>query len=538
MKPYYVIGHKNPDCDAVVSSIAYAQLKNKLGIPAKAYALSDPNPETKYLLQKFSFPLPPIVHSAKCTLADIEKDEAVLVSPGTTIKDALDLVITHKNKGVFITDEDKHLLGLVSVSDLTQFWKKDEKEMADLMRTVSIANILHVLKGKAWYETDFQPSGQIHIVPSTSDDPSLIKDSIIILRNSPELQRFSIINHAAVIIVCGEDWIDNVTLEMAQKEGVSIMHSSLSVLECSRLIFECPDVSQVATRQVICFYENETVEEVSDRLAKTRFRTYPVLNEDKQVVAAISRYHLFHYEKKRFILMDHNEAAQSVNDLSAGIVSEIVDHHRMGGITTINPIAITSRPVGSTCTIVASLYEQNNVELDQRTAGLLLGGLVNDTLCLRSPTTTQEDRDLAGKLEGISGVSKEDLNVEMINAADSILKKTDLELLYDDFKEFHIHDIKVGIGQSPCKDSADFFKIRDHFYEYLQEQVIQQHFDLILIMFTDPKGSGSYFLYTGKKSSAVEDGFHDILREDGFAPGIISRKKQVLPVIIEMLSRA
>lgn len=538
MKPYYVVGHKNPDCDSIVSAIAYAQLKNELGEVAVARAQGNPNPETKYLLNKYKFKQPPIIYSAKCTLADIEKDEAVLVRSCTTMKDALDLVMTRKNRGVFVTDAKGHLEGVVSVSDLTQFYTKSEADMSKLIQKASLDNIVHVLKAKIYHSIeDFHSNGRIHVMPALSDARDTYQDSIVILRNNPDIQRYMIDAKAALLVICGEDWIDNVTLQLAKEKKVAIIHTELSVLECSRVIFQSPSVSEVETKDVISFRLNETVEEVSNQLAKTRFRTYPVLNEEGIVVAAISRYHLFHYEKKKFILVDHNEESQTVNDIEYGIISEIVDHHRMGGIETTNPINITSRVIGSTSTIIASLYGQHQIPIDPNMAGLLLGGIINDTLCLKSPTTTKEDYQQVEILSKIAGISADELNNEMIEASDSILKKTNLELMYDDFKEFRIGESRIGIGQSQCKDWKDYFKIRSGFLAYLNEAVIQQKYDLILILFTDPAGSGSYFLYTGKKSWVVKEGFADILTNDGYAEGIISRKKQVLPVIMQTMTQ-
>ena len=272
-------------------------------------------------------------------------------------------------------------------------------------------------------------------------------------------------------------------------------------------------------------------------MAKSRYRTYPVLNEDNQVVAAISRYHLFSYEKKRFVLVDHNEETQTVNDMEFGEILGIVDHHRIGGIETPVPINIIERVVGSTATIITTLYQQSGYIIDKNMAGILLGGIVSDTLCLKSPTTTRVDEVAAKYLEEIAGISAKDLQTEMINATDSILKKSDLELMYDDFKEFRISGSRVAIGQSQCCKWDDYFEIKERFLNYLNDAVISQNYDLILIMFTDPKGSGSYFLYTGKKSWVIEEGFHDMMSKDGFAKDIVSRKKQVLPVIVDTMNQ-
>lgn len=538
MKPYYVIGHKNPDSDCIVSAITYAELKKKLGVPAIAYALGKANQETQYLLKKYGFKHPEIIHSAKCTLAEIEKDEAILVSPGITMKKAFDAVSSRKNKGVFVTDKDSKLLGIISISDLTRLWTEDEETLKEYMSRTKLSNIIDVLEAKVYHlEDDFHSSGLIHIMPSMSDTREEYKDSIVILRNNPDVQRFAIDNGASLVIVSGEDWVDSVTLNKAKEKHVSIIHTTHTVLECSRLIYESISIDEVTTHDVISFKESETVEEVSDRLAKTRFRTYPVLNENGQVIAAISRYHLFHYEKKKFILVDHNEETQTVNDIEYGEIVEIIDHHRMGGVETMNPINIIEKAVGSTSTIITGLYRQNGVEITKEIAGLLLGGLISDTLCLRSPTTTEEDKRVADYLSKIAGISASSLQEELINASDSILKKTDLELLYDDFKEFRIASSRVAVGQSQCKDSSEYFKIKDHFLKYLEETAVSQHYDLIVIMFTDPAGSGSYLLSTGKKDWVIHEGFQDVLTDDGFAKGIVSRKKQVLPVIIDTLNK-
>jgi len=169
-------------------------------------------------------------------------------------------------------------------------------------------------------------------------------------------------------------------------------------------------------------------------------------------------------------------------------------------------------------------------------AGLLLGAIISDTLSLKSPTTTEDDIEMARRLSAISKISVDQLSKEMVKSSDSILNKTHIELLYDDFKEFRIDDYRVAIGQSQCKDSSEFFKIKDEFLKFLNEVVITQQYDLLLIMFTDPLGTGSHFLYTGKKSWVVYEGFQDVL-VDSFATNIISRKKQVLPIIIETITK-
>ncbi len=534
-KPIYVVGHKNPDCDSIASAIAYANLKRKLGVEAVACRIGPCNSETNFLLKTFNLNQPELIYSAKCQLKEIELDEAVLVKSEITMKEALDEILKRKNKGVFVVDDENKLLGIVSISDLTSLWTNKPDVLKNLMKTASLTNITKTLKGEIYNKSKvFNPSGKVFLLPSLSDNASDYKNGIVIVGNTPDIQRYLIDAHASLIVVCGEAWVDTVTLSKAKEKDVSIIHTPLTALECSQVIFQSPSVKEVMSKNVISFNNSETVEEASKKMAKTRYRTYPVLNEKNEVINAVSRYHLFNYEKKRFILVDHNEITQAVNDLEFGEIVEVIDHHRFGGIETSNPIGIIARTVGACSTIITDLYFQNNIEIDKSIAGILLGAIISDTLTLKSPTTTEYDIIAANKLSEIVGISIEELSSKMIMASDSIVNKSHLELLYDDFKEFRIGDSRIAIGQSQCKSKDDYLQVKKEFIKYLNEVVLTQNYDLILIMFTDPKGTGSFFLYTGKKSWVISEGFKEVLNDD-FAQKIISRKKQVLPVIIQTL---
>ena len=332
-KPIYVIGHKNPDCDSIVSAIAYSNLKRELNENVVACRLGPCNSETKYLLKKFNFEQPELIYTAKCQLKEIDMDDTVLVTVNYTMKQALDEILKRKNKGVFVVDDNKKLLGIVSISDLTSLWTNKPDVLKNLMSKASIENITQTLKGEIYNRsTSFKTNGNVFLLPSLSDNGQDYKDGIVIVGNNPDIQRFLIDAKAALVIVCGEDWVDNVTLTKAIESDVSIIHTTLSALDCSQVIFQSPSVKEVMSEDVIFFKNTETVEEVSNRMAKTRFRTYPVLNEKGEVINAVSRFHLFNYEKKRFILVDHNEMSHSINDLEYGEILEIVDHHRFGGI--------------------------------------------------------------------------------------------------------------------------------------------------------------------------------------------------------------
>lgn len=536
-KPIYITGHKNPDCDSIVSCIAYSNLKNKMGYDTLPIRLGELNDETKYLLNKYNVKVPDFMYSARCQLKEIDLDEAVLVNENMTMKEALEKILKMKNKGVFVVDDEDKLIGVVSISDLTSIWNNKPELIKELMSKTSLENIRKTIDGKIFNKADkFKSSGVVSLMPSLSDDMNIYHNGIVIVGNNPDIQRYLIDAGASLIIVCGEEWIDKVTLDKAISADVNVIQTSLSALSCIQVVFQSPEIKDIMTTNVISFRSNETVEEVTNKMAKTRYRTYPVINEKKQVVNAVSRYHLFNYEKKRFILVDHNEIGQTVNDIESGEVLEIVDHHRFGGVETANPINIIARTVGATATIITNMFLENDIKIDNDIASILLGAIISDTFTLKSPTTTDLDIKIANYLSDYTGINIEELSHELVESSASILTKNFTELLYDDFKEYRIEDSVIAISQIQCKDFGEYFKIKEDFMTYLQDVLLSRNYDLILIIFTDPFGSGSYFLYTGKKSNAITDGFLNI-DEKGFVSKVVSRKKQVVPVIIETLKK-
>ena len=534
-KPIYVTGHKNPDTDSICAAIAYSHLKNQLGYQTIPVRLGELNNETKYLLNKFHFEIPLLVHTAKCTLSEIEIDEAILIRKNATMKEALDAILQRKNKGVFVVDENGKLEGIVSISNLTHLWTASEESLEELMSHATLENVIKTTQAALLLDAPFHPNGKVHLLPSLGQNTKIIPGTIVIVGNHPEVQRAVIEQNAGLIIICGENWVDSITYSLAQEKKVPIIHTPLSAITIAKSIFQSPCIEEVMTKDVISFRSSETVDEASSRMAKTRFRTYPVLDENDRVIGAISRYHLFNYEKKKFILVDHNEIGQSVHDIEFGEIMEIVDHHRIGGLMTQMPINFINQIVGSTCTIIYGLYKQHQLELTPQYASLLLAGIISDTMNCKSPTTTSIDIQTVKELSDIAQIDANSLSEELVLTSDSLLNKTYLELMYEDFKEFRVHDSKIAIGQIVCPLKEEYDQIKEDFLKYLEEQNMQLHYDLLLMLFTKPRGEGSYFLYTGKKSWVIEEGFHHVLADD-FAPRFISRKKQVLPVILNVLN--
>lgn len=532
-RPVYVIGHKNPDTDAIVSAIAYAEYKKQLGVNAVAARIGSVSSETEYLLERFGYDDPVRLYTAKCTLREIDMDKAALADKDMTMKEALDKVIKLKNRGLIVVDDKKHLEGIVTLDDLTYMWTKTDEELASIIRTIEVDNIVKTLQGELVLRGTHALSGKMHMFPSLKSNVE--DDSIVLLRNEDDKMQYCLELGATMLVICTSSPISEHILKMARDAEASIITTQLTPLFITRLIYQTPTIEHImiSKEKIDYFNINDTIDEASKKIAKSRHRSYPVLDGDGKVVGAISRYHLFNYQKKQLILVDHNEKKQAIDDIDDGIVLEIVDHHRFGGFESDNPISITTMPIGATASIITNMFFTNKVKLSKKLAGLLLGAIISDTMNLKSPTTTPIDIENVEKLKKISGVEPSDLSKGMIGHAESLLSKRYIEIVYDDFKEFNIEGNKVGLAQAVCTSREEYVKLKDSLQRYLEDACKSGGYDLMVTMLTNANGSGSYLLSAGDKKYIVPDLFKK--DKDDFINGLVSRKKQLLPAVIKSL---
>ena len=531
--PIYVVGHKNPDTDAIVSAIAYAQFKREQGINAVAGRVGSVSSETEYLLEKFGYEDPQRLYTAKSTLKEIEMDKASLANKEMTMKEALDKVLKLKNRGLIVVDKKKHLEGIVTLDDLTYMWTKTDAQLASIIRTIEIDDIVKILKGTLVLRGNHQLSSKMHMFPSLKSNVE--DDSIVLLRNEDDKMQYCLELGATMLVVCTSSPIARHIISMARDAEATIVTTELTPLSITRLIYQTPTIEHIMIpkERIDYFNINDTIDEASKKIAKSRHRSYPVLDNEGKVVGAVSRYHLFNYQKKQLILVDHNEKKQAIDDVDEGLVTEIVDHHRFGGFESENPISITTMPVGATATIIANKFFDEKLELSSNLAGLLLGAIVSDTMNFKSPTTTPIDTRTAKRLEEISGEKAENLSRGLIEHSESLLNKRHIEIVYNDFKEFNIEGNKVGLSQAVCKSKDEYDALKGDLSRYLEDSCKSGGYDLMAIMLTNPNGSGSYVLSAGARRRVVRETFTP--DKDGFVDGLVSRKKQLLPGLINAL---
>lgn len=530
--PIYVFGHKNPDSDAIISSIAYAEYKNALGINAVAARIGSINAETEYLLERFSFEDPIRLYTARSSLKEIAMDRPRIVSKDLTMKEALDLCLKQKNRGLIVADKKRKLEGIVSLDDLTYMWTKTDKQLEDIIKKIEIDNVVKILEGKLLCRGSRELGGKIHIFPTLKSRVEL--DSIVLTRNEDDKMIYSLGLGATMLIVVTSSPISKKILKLARDTDTTIITTAITPLSATRLIYQISTIEHVMQRveNVEYFNCNETVQEASKKIANSRHRSYPVINDDGKVVGAISRYHLFNYRKKQLILVDHNEFKQSIDEIQDGEILEIVDHHRFGGFESESPINIMTMTVGSTTTIIADKFIEANIPIKKQLAGLMLGAIISDTMNFKSPTTTKTDLEITKKLEKISGIKSNSLSKEMIKHTESLLSKRFIQIVYDDFKEFNFDGVKVGLAQAACKSREEFNAIKNELQLYLNDSSKTGSYELMIMMLTNPNGSGSYLLAAGNKAYMLDDMFGKKM-VNNFVSGLVSRKKQLLPRVIK-----
>lgn len=531
----HIIGHKNPDTDSIVSSLAYAELKRALGINAIACRIGDLNSETDFVLKKFQVAEPVYIQNAKCKLYDVPFDEAVLIRKECTIKEAWDRISRTKNRALYVVDKEEKLIGVVSISDITNILMNEKTTNNVLMKKTPVDNIRKVLKGEFLYEAPvYRTNGVVHILASKKafENEENYKDSIIVMGDDLELQKKVLSAHPACLILVHTDIVSKSILKMAEEYGCTIIKTDKDVLKIARNIYKAPNVELIMERKIITFNNHSYIDDVFSKMSKSRFRSYPVLNNQGKVLGAISRYHLLNYRKKKFILLDHNEASQSIENLNEGEVLEIIDHHRIGDIETSSPIRFRNEIIGSTCTIISEIYKENNIVPDKKIAAILCCAIISDTMNFNSPTTTQLDRDIAKELAKIANINLSSIAKEMFSAVATLQGRTLSEILYNDFKEYNIDGKRIAIGQINIADEEEVREIKSDMIEYMKKINEINKFDLLMMCFTNVEGTGSNLVFIGHLSWMVDEVFKDDIMDDMYlVDSVISRKKQIIPAL-------
>jgi len=532
----YIFGHKNPDTDSVTSAIVLANLKNKLGIKAKPCMLGDINKESKFVLDHFGVEYPKLIDNVKTQVKDLNYEKIEGIAPDHSIFYAYKMMEQDNIKMLPIVSKQNKLLGIITMKDIAMDLIKGD---IYYLKT-KLENIVDDLECEVLVSNDKEIEGRISVISFYRD--TLMKrdiineDTIVIVGDRYDIIDYAIDCRAKLIIVTGGKNIPQNIIEKAKSNNVNVILTKNDTYSVSKHIDSCNYVHSIMrTEGVIKFEEDEYLEDIKDELANNVNSNYPVVTKDNKFLGLISRRHILKPKRKEVILVDHNEYGQSVEGLKEAKILEIVDHHKIGDISTNDPISFRNAPVGSTCTIVFNMYKEYGIEIDKKMAGVMLSGIVSDTLLLSSPTTTNVDRQVVKELNQILKLELKDYAMEMFKAGTSLEGQSIEEIFHEDFKEFNIEGNKVGIGQVFTLDIDGVFDRKNDFEEFMDEFCTEEEFFLVILVITDILNKGSYILCKGSNTDLIGKAFEKPFAQGMFVEGVVSRKKQVVPRIIEAI---
>jgi len=535
--PIYIFGHKNPDTDSVCSAIAYAELKKKLGINAVPRVLGSINRETMFVLSQFGVEVPEYLHTVKTQLRDLSIDTVFPVSPDISVRTVWTIMKKNNFKTVPVVDENERLIGIASLSDITNKYMDVLDSNIIASTKTPLRNIVETLNARivCGSPEDFRTSGKVVISAASPDE---LKDHIepgdlVICGTRPDSQLKSIEAGASCIIVtCGGE-ISKEVLDAANKYKCIVLTTPSDTFATSRLINQSiPIGSIMTTRNIVKFNVDDFIDSIKGKMLETRYRSYPVVDSGSRVKGFVSRYHLISQRKKLVILVDHNEKSQSVDGIEDAQIVEIIDHHRLGDIQTVNPVFFKNEPLGSTSTIIANMYFGHGVMPSRSIAGILCAAIISDTMKFNSPTSTYTDRITAEKLSEIAGIDIDSFANQMFKEGSSLKGKLPEEIFYQDFKEFNLGSHKIGIGQVYTIDSESTELIKKPLIEFMEKLCRDKEYFLLMLLITDIPNKSSELLFTGSNTEIIARAFNaDPAANSIRLPGIVSRKKQVIPAI-------
>lgn len=541
----YVTGHKNPDSDSICAAYAYAEFKNKTGdLEAVPVRLGNVNQETQFILDYFKADAPQYLKTVKLKVEDLNFDYISPISPEISLKMAWNIMRDKNIKTLPVADENDHLLGLLAVSNLTSCYMDiwDNRILAKSNTTLD--NIVDTLSAKVFYENENAKHFPGKIVVTAMQPDSMVDHidagDIAIVGDREEVQRALINLKVSLIIITGSHAPSNEVIELAKENGVTIIVTPYDSFTASRLIIQSIPVGYVMIKEnIVSFTTDDLADDIKSVMSETRYRSYPITDSNGRVLGTVSRFHLISNHKKKVIQVDHNERGQSVDGLEDAEVVEIIDHHRVADIQTNNPIYFRNEPIGSTSSIVAKCFFENGIRPSKKAAGLLCGAIISDTLLFRSPTCTPQDKYICKKLAEIAGINIEEFAKEMFKAGTSLKGKTVDQIFNQDFKPFSIEDTKVGIAQVNTMDIEGFMPLKDEMLAYMSTKAKEANLDMVMLLLTDILNEGSQILVTGDKPEIVEKAFKiTIENNEAFLPGVLSRKKQVVPPITNAITSA
>ena len=539
MEKVFVFGHKKPDTDSVTSAIVLSYLKNQLGMNTEPRILGEINNETKYVLDHFKIEEPKLLENVKLQIKDLTYHTGLNFYESDSIYNAFKFMNENKVSVLPIIDKNDKFKGIISMKDITKNFLSDEYNKVDC----SFDNLLKTIEGEELLRFDDRIKGSTIVSAyqhqTFMDNVKLTNDTILIVGDRSFIIEYAIKSKIKLIIITGNNNIKEEHLKLAKENKVNIIKTSFDSFKTIKYIGFADDISRITlTNDIITFKEDGYVTEFTDIASKTKYSNYPVLDNDNHCLGLLKLANVKDQKKKQVILVDHNEVKQSADGLDEADVIEVVDHHNIGSIDTLMPISFRTQPVGCTNTILYKLFKEYNVEIPKHIAGLMVSGIVSDTLLLKSPTTTNLDIEALNDLSKIADIDYEKYGLDMLKAGTSLKGKTKEEILYTDFKNFTVGSENMGIGQIFTFNFDELKADSKEYIDLLTNTAKNNDYAVIALFVTDVLKNGSYVFFNEQAKELMEYAY-DIkdIEQGHFLPDVVSRKKQMAPNIMEAIKQ-
>lgn len=531
----FIFGHKKPDTDSVMSAIGLSYLENECGNHTEPRVLGALNKETKYALDHFGLDEPNYLNDVKLQLKDVSYHKGFFANEKDSIYKGYQMMIEEGLTGLPIVKNKNDFTGLITIKDLSRNMLHEEGNVLD----TNYDNILNVLDGEEVLRYDDEVKGNILAAAYRSttfiENINLSSDDILVVGDRHSIIEYAVKSKVKLLIITGNGQVKSEHLDIAEENKVNIIRTSLDTYHVSRILSLANYIrTMIRSYNPAKFLDTDYVDDFIDINNKLKHTNYPIVDKNNRCLGLLRLTDLSEKNPKKVMLVDHNEKKQSADGIDEAVIVSMIDHHNLGSITTNMPVDFRNMAVGSTCTILYILYKERGVEIPKNIAGALLSGVLSDTLILKSPTTTEVDREAVKELSKIADVDYKTYGMDMLKAGTSLEGMSKEDVLYNDFKLYTVGEKTFAIGQFFTMNFDEIKSEMDEYIKVLDDVATANDYDFLALYVTDIIKNGSYILYNTKAQDKVEVLYNNEVSEGYFIDGCVSRKKNVVPIVMEM----
>ena len=539
----FVIGHKNPDTDSICSAIAYCDIKNRTTqgsqyIPKRAGQI---NEETEYVLNRFGVQPPGYLSNIGTQVKDMDIRFSPEANKSMSLKNAWDLMQENSIVSLPIREKDGTLEGLITIGDIAKTYMDTTDSYLLSRARTQYQRIAETIGGEVVEGNShgYFIEGKVMVGTANPDKMKeyIEENDMIIMGNREEDHLQAIAQNVSCIIVGLGIKVTEKVMKLAHEKDIIIISSPYDTFTIARLINQSIPVRYIMkTENLVTFNTEDFTDDIQDVMIKHRHRAFPVINKKGKCIGTISRRNFLDMHKKKVVLVDHNEVDQAVDNIEKADILEIIDHHKLGTLQTVQPVSFRNQPVGCTGTIMYQIYGEQKLEIPQKIAGLLCAAIISDTLMFRSPTCTLQDKMAAGALALIADISIEEFEKEMFKAGSNLKDKSPEEIFYQDYKKFIAEgDISFGVGQISSMDADELKVIKERLIPFMVSECGRHGVSRVYFMLTDIMEKSTELLFYGDGSQEMAENAFKMEPENGtfYLKGVVSRKKQLIPALME-----